>query len=66
MSYKQFLPLFRWIRFNDRNAIVESRKSDKLPAIHYTCDSLVQNSLKSHNASEFITIDEMLHPFRDR
>ncbi|XP_055928586.1 piggyBac transposable element-derived protein 4-like [Argiope bruennichi] len=66
MSYKRFLFLLRCIRFDDIDTGAERRKSDKLAAIRSIWDSFVQNCLKSYNTSEFVTIDEMLHPFRGR
>ncbi|XP_055928587.1 uncharacterized protein LOC129959723 [Argiope bruennichi] len=66
MSYKRFLFLLRCIRFDDIDTGAERRKSDKLAAIRSIWDSFVQNCLKSYNTSEFVTIHEMLHPFRGR
>ncbi|XP_055950804.1 piggyBac transposable element-derived protein 4-like [Argiope bruennichi] len=61
MSYKRFLFLHRCIQFDNIDTRAERRKSEKLAVIRSIWDSFVQNCLKS-----FVTIDEMLHPFRGR
>jgi len=64
MSYKRFLFITRCIRFDDRSTRADRRKFDKLSAISSFLDSFVNNFRASYNMSEFTTIDEMLHPFR--
>nr|XP_022911901.1 piggyBac transposable element-derived protein 4-like [Onthophagus taurus] len=66
MSYKRFLFLTRCLRFDNKATRDDRRKLDKLAAIRSFFDKFVENSQASFKLSEFVTIDEMLHPFRGK
>lgn len=66
MSYKRFLFLTCCLRFDDKTTRAERRVIDKLAAIRAFLDPFVENSKACYNLSEYVTIDEMLHPFRGR
>ncbi|XP_050300675.1 piggyBac transposable element-derived protein 4-like [Anthonomus grandis grandis] len=65
-SYKRFLFLLRALRFDDITTRQEREKFDKLAAIRKIFEDFVKNYMESYSFGEFITIDEMLHPFRGR
>lgn len=66
MSYKRFLFLLRCLRFDDKSTRNERKQTDKLAPIRSMLDSFVKNCKNSYSMSEYVTIDEMLHPFRGR
>ncbi|XP_043263439.1 piggyBac transposable element-derived protein 4-like [Colletes gigas] len=66
MSYKRFLLIIRCLRFDDKNTRIERRKVDKLVGIRDFFQAFVNNCKLLFNLSEYTTIDEMLHPFKDR
>lgn len=65
-SYKRFLFLLRALRFDDITTRKEREKFDKLAAIRTIFEDFVKNCMENYSLGEFITIDEMLHPFRGR
>lgn len=65
-SYKRFLFLLRSLRFDDTRSRSIREKTDKLAAIRNIYTEFVTACKKNYSFSEFITIDEMLHPFRGR
>lgn len=62
----RFRFLLQSLRFDDINSRVERVKLDKLAAIREVYSELNDNFQSSYSLSEFVTIDEMLHPFRGR
>lgn len=66
MSYKRFLFLLRVIRFDNINTRQQRREIDKLAPIRSVLTEFVENCKNSYCLSEFMTIDEMLVPFRGR
>lgn len=66
MSAKRFLFLLRAIRFDDTTNRQERRQSDKLAPITAILDSFVSNCKNNYVLGEYMTIDEMLVPYRDR
>ncbi|XP_071639586.1 piggyBac transposable element-derived protein 4-like [Temnothorax longispinosus] len=66
MGYKRFLFLLRCLRFDDKSTRSERKQTDKLAPIRSMLDSFVRNCKNSYTVSEYVTIDEMLHPFRGR
>lgn len=65
-SYKRFRFLLRALRFDNLDTRNERRAMDKLAPIRDFHQNFVNNCLTHYNASEFVTIDEMLHAFRGR
>ncbi|KAJ8942149.1 hypothetical protein NQ314_010140 [Rhamnusium bicolor] len=65
-SYKRFLLLLRILRLDDISIRKNREKSDKLAAIRVIYSSFVNNCISNYKLGEFITIDELLHPFRGR
>lgn len=66
MSYKRFLFLLSYTRFDDPKTRIERRKQDKLAAIRSIFDKFVENFKKTYSCTEDVTIDEMLHSFSGR
>ena len=66
MSYNRFLFLLLAIRFDDKMTRNQRKETDKLAAIRYILDEFVQICKNAYCLSEFLTIDEMLVPFRGR
>lgn len=66
MSYNRFLFLLRCLRFDDSSTRPARKATDKLAAIRSILDQFVNNCKKNYTVGAFITIDEMLHPFRGR
>lgn len=65
-SYKRFLFILRSIRFDDIYTREKRLDTDKLAAFREFHQQLVENCKKNYSPGEFVTIDEMLHPFRGR
>lgn len=66
MGKNRFLFLLSVIRFDDKNSRNERKKIDKLAAIRWVIDKFVENCKNNYSLGEFLTIDEMLIPFRGR
>lgn len=66
MNYKRFLFILRVLRFDDITTREQRRKLDKLAPIRSILDALNENCKKTYCISEYMTIDEMLVPFRGR
>lgn len=66
MSAKRFEVLTSCLRFDDANSREERKSRDKAAAISEIFQMFVENSKKSYTVSEFLTVDEMLVPFRGR
>lgn len=66
MSYNRFLFILSKIRFDDKETRDERRISDKMAAVREMFTEFVSNCKKNYCHSEFLTIDEMLVPFRGR
>lgn len=66
MGYKRFLFLTSCLRFDDKLTRPDRRKTDKLAAIRTIFESFLKNFNDCYTLGEFVTIDEMLHPFRGR
>ncbi|CAH2003549.1 unnamed protein product [Acanthoscelides obtectus] len=65
-SFRRFLFLLRALRFDNINTRKERQNIDKLAAIRDIYSDFVKNCMNNYIPGEFITIDEMLHPFRGR
>nr|XP_022903858.1 piggyBac transposable element-derived protein 4-like [Onthophagus taurus] len=65
-SYKRFRFLLRALRFDDLDTRDQRKEADKLAPIRDFHQEFVNNCIAYYNVSEFVTIDEMLHPFRGR
>lgn len=66
LSSKRFLFLLRVIRFDDINTRQERRLTDKLAPVRTILDKFVSNCKNGYVVGEFMTIDEMLVPYRGR
>lgn len=62
----RFRFLLRSLRFDDLLTRKDREITDKLAAIREIYSHLNDNFQKNYCLSEFVTIDEMLHPFRGR
>lgn len=58
--------LLRSIRFDDKETRHARQENDKLSAIREILEEFTENCKKNYSLSEFVTVDEMLHPFRGR
>ena len=65
-SYKRFRFLLRALRFDNLDTRNERKQIDKLAPIRDFHQEFVTNCIAHYNVTEFVTIDEMLHPFRGR
>lgn len=66
MGCNSFLFILSLIRFEDKSTRINRIYVDKLSAIRSMLDSFVNNCKTSYCLSEYLTIDEMLVPFRGR
>lgn len=66
MSKNRFLFLLSIIRFDDKSTRNQRKQIDKLAAIRWVIDEFVKNCRNNYSVGEFITVDEMLIPFRGR
>ena len=66
MSANRFLFLLSVVRFDDVGTRENRRITDKMAAIRHIFDAFVANCKGSYCVGEFMTIDEMLIPFRGR
>lgn len=66
MSCNHFLFILNSIRFDDKTTRNDRRSEDKLTAVRSMLDQFVYNCKTSYCLSEYLTIDEMLVPFRGR
>lgn len=62
----RFRFLLRSLRFDDSSTRKDRENTDKLAAIREIYSLINDNFQKNYCLSEFVTIDEMLHPFRGR
>lgn len=65
-SYRRFLFLLRSLRLDDVTDRKDRGKTDKLAAVREFQSDFVKNCQNSYSMGEFVTIDEMLVPFRGR
>lgn len=66
MSAKRFEILTACLRFDDANTRAARKAVDKAAPVSELFSTFISNSQKSYVLSEYITIDEMLIPFRGR
>lgn len=66
MSAKRFEILTSCLRFDDVTTRLERKSLDKAAAITDILKIFIENSKKSYSVSEYLTVDEMLVPFRGR
>lgn len=65
-SSKRFLFLLRSLRFDNVTTRKEHIKFDKLAATRQFYSDFLDNCKNNYSPGEYVTIDEMLHPFRGR
>ncbi|XP_055918320.1 piggyBac transposable element-derived protein 3-like [Eupeodes corollae] len=66
MSYKRFLALSRYIRFDDGRTREFRQRSDKAAPIRDIWNFLNENLAKNYEPHETITVDEQLFPYRGK
>nr|XP_022900749.1 piggyBac transposable element-derived protein 4-like [Onthophagus taurus] len=66
MGKNSFLFLLAVIRFDDKSTRNQRKKIDKLAAIRWVIDKFIENCKNNYSVGNFLTIDEMLIPFRGR
>jgi hypothetical protein len=66
MSAKRFLFLLRCLRFDSLSTRTERRATDRMPHIRKIFDLFVRQCKVNYSPGEYLTIDEMLIPFRGR
>lgn len=66
MSYKRFLNLIRFISFDDLNSRDEREAVDNLTGIRNFFDKFITRCQEAYNIGKYITIDNMLVPFRGK
>lgn len=66
MSSRRFLFLLRAVRLDEKRTRIERLQTDKLAPVRYILDNFVSNCRKSYCVGQFMTIDEMLVPFKGR
>lgn len=66
MSSKRFLFLLRVLRFDEKATRPQRGQIDKLAPIRNLLDNFVKNCKSKYCVGEFMTVDEMLVPYRGR
>lgn len=66
MSSKRYEILTACLRFDDSTTREQSKRADKSAAVSEIFLKFIENSQKVYSPSEYLTIDEMLVPFRGR
>lgn len=66
MSLKRFLFLITALRFDDAQTREERKKDDDLAPISEVFSSFIENCKINYSCGEYVTVDEMLVPFRGR
>lgn len=66
MSIKRYEILIASLRFDDAQTRAQRKQGDKAAAISEIFNKIISNSQEAYCASEFVTVDEMLVPFRGR
>lgn len=66
MSVQRFKFLMRHLRFDDLNTRDERKAVDKLAPIRELIEEFVQASQQCYSVGEYVTLDEMLDPFRGK
>lgn len=66
MSLKRFLFIMSALRFDDIDTREERKKHDKTAPISEVFNNFITNCQKSYSCSEYLTVDEMLCPFKGR
>jgi hypothetical protein len=66
MSAKRFLFLLRCLRFDSLSTRTVRRATDRMPHIRKKFDLFVRQCKVNYSPGEYLTIDEMLIPFRGR
>lgn len=66
MNDKRFGFLLRALRFDDKDSRPERQEHDKLAAIREILDLFNENIAANYIPGKFLTVDEMLEPFRGR
>lgn len=66
MSVKRYEILIGALRFDCAQTRDERKRVNKAAAISEIFDKIISNSQKAYSPSEYVTIDEMLVPFRGR
>lgn len=66
MSYKRFIALTRYIRFDDGRTREFRARSDKAAAIRDIWNYLNENLARNYEPHEAFTIDEQLFPYRGK
>lgn len=66
MSSKNFLCLLGAVSFGDMTSKQERKLTDKLAQNRYILDAFALNCKNNYVLGEFMTIDEMLTPYRRR
>lgn len=66
MSLKRFLFIMSALRFDDIDTREERKKHDKTAPISEVFNNFITNCQKSYSCSEYLTVNEMLCPFKGR
>lgn len=66
MSYRRFLALSRYIRFDDGRTRAFRQQTDKAAPIRNIWNLLNENLAKNYEPHENITVDEQLFPYRGK
>lgn len=66
MSLNRFLFILSNLRFDDESTREERKKTDRLALISEFFEKFIKNCRDNYCCSEYVTVDEMLVPFRGR
>lgn len=66
MNVKRFMFLLSALRFDDVTSREERRTNDRAALITEVFESFIANCQNNYSCSEYVTIDEMLCPFRGK
>ena len=66
MSFHRFLFLLSALRFDDIQTREARKETNRLALISYVFDKFMENCKANYTCSEYVTVDEMLVPFRGR
>ncbi|CAK1583895.1 unnamed protein product [Parnassius mnemosyne] len=66
MSLNRFLFILSCLRFDEQLTREERKKTDRLALISELFNKFIKNCITNYSCSEYVTVDEMLVPFRGR
>ncbi|XP_045448241.1 piggyBac transposable element-derived protein 1-like [Melitaea cinxia] len=66
MSLNRYLFILSCLRFDEEHTREERKQTDRLALISEVFNKFIKNCISNYSCSEYVTVDEMLVPFRGR